>query len=73
MITYYQNGAINGNLFPINFYVNFITDPLSIETFLVELCCKSYVDAIGDNFLELNNIQSIYIQNPRSLTLLELN
>lgn len=70
-IIYYQNGPTKGKFLPINFYVTFITDPLSAGIYLIEVYWKSYVDAIGDNFLELNNIQSIFIQNPRSLTLLE--
>jgi hypothetical protein len=68
----YSKEGTGARLIPINFYVTFITDPLSAGTYLVEVYWKSYTNINPDHSLVLNNVVGLYFGNPRSLMILEL-
>jgi hypothetical protein len=68
----YDKEGTGARLIPINFYVTFITDPLSAGTYLVEVYWKSYTNANPDHSLVLNKVVGLYFENPRSLMILEL-
>jgi hypothetical protein len=70
-IVYLKDGT-GTRIIPINFYVTFITDPLSAGTYLVEVYWKSYVNVNPDHALALNYVGGQYIDTTRSLWLLEL-
>ncbi|MHA2289119.1 MAG: hypothetical protein ACXABG_10065 [Promethearchaeota archaeon] len=71
-IVYFRGGTSVSAFVPVNFYGTFVTDPLPANTYQVEVYWKSFVDPSGDNYLWLNSFLNLYIENPRSLTLLEL-
>ncbi|MHA1986743.1 MAG: hypothetical protein ACW98D_08900 [Promethearchaeota archaeon] len=70
-IAYIKDGT-GLRLIPINFYATFITGTLSTGTYLVEVYWKSYNDVNPDHSLLLNDVYGEYLENPRSLILLEL-
>jgi hypothetical protein len=70
-IAYLKEGT-GARVIPINFYATFLTDPLSAGTYLVEVYWKSYIGINPYHSLVLNNIIDLYLENPRSLWLLEL-
>jgi len=70
-IAYYKDGT-GTRIIPINFYVTYITGSLSAGTYLVEVYWKSYLNINPDHALALNYVGGQYLENPRSLLLLEL-
>jgi hypothetical protein len=70
-ITYYKDGT-GTRIIQVNFHDTYITDSLPAGTYLVEVYWKSYADVNPDHFLALNYVVGQYLENPRSLCLLEL-
>ncbi|MHA1883583.1 MAG: hypothetical protein ACW96S_00905 [Promethearchaeota archaeon] len=70
-IVYYKDGT-GTRIIPINFYVTYLTGSLSAGTYLVEVYWKSYININPDHALALNYVGGQFLENPRSLLLLEL-
>ena len=56
----------------VDFHATYITGSLPAGTYLVEVYWKSYIDINPDHSLALNDAVGQYIENPRSLYLLEI-